>query len=217
MTQTLQELDRMMTEQEFANRTGIYETSPVEQVKKIFTGVNLNELFPMFNSINPAKLNCVGFELSRKEYLFIAKLQTVKHLLTERYLIKLIAAAEKYAAHYERRKCLQSRRVFAIEYVSSTFECKIRYHNVSVCYERVCNNEISKALMVIVRFLKTVSLDCVDGLIRRENEWQIKKGLAVFRLSVLTYWANPPVVKPSITGCELVMCNTRLLKHIVLF
>ena len=228
MTQTLQELDRWMTEQEFEQQTGINSKTSITQVKKLFAGVNVDALFP-FNNINTRDLDGMRYALGFDEYLFIERLYTIKHLLVDADMIKLCQSVDNYVIHYMRHRRLLSRvgssYTDIVEYVSSMETNTSRYHNVSRCYERVCDNAITNSIKIIKRLVKKRPFHDMDRLtaindrmIIAENNWRPRKELAVCRSSVVNWCKLPKVQRPlPLKLCEIVMNNTRLWKNIARF
>ena len=164
-------------------------------------------------------------------YAFGQKLFTVKHLLIDRDMIALQCAIEKYIVFNQRRMYTETRcgnsYTDVVEYHTSN--ATLRYHNVSVAYNRICQNEMDNARKIVDKLMRKLSRNCADGLVmryneqvRRDNIWQSRKGLAVVEASVKQWWptykaeckAEGKERTVSITFCELVLVNRRLVKGV---
>jgi len=232
MAQSLRQHDAWMTEQAFTDLTGIHRKSSITQVKKMFNGVDVNDVFPtlFFNRIDITNLDSMRHVLRLDEYLFVLRLFTIKHLLVDKDMIQLCQSVEKYTLYYHRSRFMQIRTgssyTDTVEYVTSMMAHTLKYHNVSLCYERVCHNETDNSIKVIRRLMAKRPFADMEALvalnneiIRRENMWQKRKGIAVFRMGVVIWFKKPKIERQQFKAkqCELVMNNTNNRRHLASF
>ena len=231
MAQSLRQQDEWMTQEAFSELTGINSKTSITQVKKLFKDIDMNEVFPtlLFHRVDPLDLECMRRALQLDGYIFLLKLFTIKHLLIDNDMIKLCKAVEKYSLYHQQSRLLQFRTgnyyTNTVEYVTSRTEHTLKYHNVSLCYARICDNETNNTIRVIHRLLAKRPFADMDELIaknnamiRRENTWQKRRGLAIFRDSIATFWKKPKTMeRQSITFNEIVMLNKRYVRHLTQF
>jgi len=226
--------DDWMTEKEFTDLTGIYKKMPMRGLKAKFG--DLDALFPTRPFANMHDDNLINLAFTAHilrdsdAYVFVKKLFTVKHLLVDRDMIALQRSIEKYIVFNQRRKYTETRcgnsYTDVVEYHTSN--ATLRYHNMSVAYNRICQNEMDNASKIVDRLLRKLSRNCADGLmmqyneqVRLDNIWQSRKGLAVVEASVKQWWpkykAECKERTVHITFCELVIVNRRLVKGVCRF
>ena len=87
MAQNLKELDRLMTDAEFTELTGINNKTPTEEVETLFDGVDADDVFA-FGPIKPCIVSEI-FEISPDERKFLKKLAKFRYLLDSVELIGL--------------------------------------------------------------------------------------------------------------------------------
>ena len=170
MTQNLKELDRWMTELEFTQATGIHNKTPIQILKTLFMGVNMETVFSDLYECDPS-LMYMSDSFSADEYIFINKVFEVQHLIAQdgcELNVKLIELCERirtYLLHQKHRKLLRPLS-FGDSHESLTDEdgltCK--YHNVALCYIRLCNFEMENSIVNIYNILRQLNFNCVDQL-----------------------------------------------------
>jgi len=225
MAQNLKELDRLMTPQAFADQTGIDRYSSIAQVKQLFAGIDIGDVFPHipFHLINVKQSTYIGtFYLTRlvtlySEDAFLEKLYSVKHIITYKRLLKLCRSLEKFILYYKRRWYLNERGLLGGDDGDL-------YNNVAFYYGRICSNEMDDAVLMIRKLLlATQTFEQMNALldrnlefVRRENTWQRRRGLAIFRESVVLWFKKPKIERQQFiaTPCEIVIHNTNFRRHL---
>ena len=216
MAQNLKELDRLMTDAEFTELTGINNKTPTEEVETLFDGVDADDVFA-FGPIKPCIVSEI-FEISPDERKFLKKLAKFRYLLDSVELIGLCESIDTYHLCRAQSDILKSRILKKTSEYKRDADKVGKRHHISSLYYQICDSNAKHAGAIVYRLLQNADLDGIDEIIRRGTVWHPRKGLAVCRAGVVN-WCKLPKAQRSapLALCEIVMNNTRLWKNIMRF